>query len=186
VIYVMGVDPGFPTSGVTVLRWSEDIKIRKVIWCDPAIPNKRLIEEVFTQCVYDDMGFNVIPELSAVAMEKLVPYGKNVGAATFETIWDSAEMYRSIVLSMGEKRVATYSRPTVKIALVGATTVKVEGSIKGVSTAILKEIIRTDFHPSGGGNDPWKGTKSKRGPLYLVKKEHGWDALAVAMAHLKS
>lgn len=176
---ILGIDPGPVTSGLVVLDW----EARKVCCASNCADNHSLLVSL---CARDgildfiDHKFFYSSFLFG-AIEKVVPYGRSVGRDTMDTSWWGGKLDTAVGLFLG-KSVAV-SRPSVKIALYGSLTCKVEGSVrKGVDTKLLRECVKEYFEPSGGGSDPYKGTKAKQGPLYCVRGNHAWDALAVALA----
>lgn len=193
---VLGIDPGFPTSGLSVVandgyRFTDGRSNKRAVYCNVEMDNEDLIRvlELQSFVVLDQQTGEygeLFPRGLSIYIEKLVPYGQSVAKETFETIMWSGRFYQSALRFKGSK-VACLSRPDIKKVLFGATTYRdeVSGEVKGVATRQLKEIVKGEFEPLGGGADAYKGIKSKPGPLYIVKGSHGWDALIVAIAGTK-
>lgn len=186
----MGIDPGPITSGVVVVEWSELPENRRVIFSHSDYENAALSEafehrSLILPCLpgADTASFDAFPAISVVSIEKIVPYGRSVGQETFDSSWVGGEF--ALAGRWRGKRVIPISRPNVKLVLFGALTYSAasgKNGRKGVDTKLLKECVKSSFSPYGGGNDPYKGVKSKKGPLFLVSGGHAWDALAVAVA----
>jgi len=186
----MGIDPGPKTSGVTVVEWSEVTKNRRVIFSHSNYENTSLLEAFGNRSMIlpdtlsaNTASFDAFPHISIVSIEKIVPYGRSVGQETFDSSWVGGEF--ELAGCWRGKRVIPISRPNVKLVLFGALTysdASGKKGRKGVDTKLLKECVKSNFSPYGGGNDPYRGVKSKKGPLFLVSGGHAWDALAVAVA----
>lgn len=102
-----------------------------------------------------------------VAVERVVAYGRVVGQSTIDTAYWSgrfAEAARTDNL---------ISFPDVKLQLCGLQQVK---------NSQVRQATLDLFPATGGGSCPQKGTKSRQGPLYGIKGDHAWSALAVAVA----
>jgi hypothetical protein len=186
----MGIDSGPITSGVTIVAWSDSPEERRVVFSHNTYENASLLGAFENQSMIlpdllgaDTASFDAFPCISVVSIEKIVPYGRSVGQETFDASWMGGEF--ALAGRWRGKRVIPISRPNVKLVLFGSLTysdASGKNGRKGVDTKLLKECIKPNFSPYGGGNDPYKGVKSKKGPLYLVSGEHAWDALAVAVA----
>lgn len=187
---LMGIDSGPIMSGVVIVEWSESPENRKVIFSHNNYENASLLEafENRSMILPDILGanttsFDAFPRISVVSIEKIVPYGRSVGQETFDSSWVGGEF--ALAGRWRGKRVIPISRPNVKLVLFGALTYSAssgKNGRKGVDTKLLKECVKSNFSPYGGGNDPYRGVKSKKGPLFLVSGGHAWDALAVAVA----
>lgn len=186
----MGIDPGPVTSGVTIVAWSDSLEERMVVFSHNTYENASLLGAFENQSMIlpdllgaDTASFDAFPAISVVSIEKIVPYGRSVGQETFDSSWIGGEF--ALAGRWRGKRVIPISRPNVKLVLFGALTysdVSGKNGRKGVDTKLLKECIKSNFSPYGGGNDSYRGVKSKKGPLFLVSGGHAWDALAVAVA----
>jgi Holliday junction resolvasome RuvABC endonuclease subunit len=179
---VAGVDPGPVTSGFAVIEYDEENL--RVLYADKEVENEILRISLVNACYMSLTHGNLFASSSiTVAIEKVVSYGKSVGQTTFDTaFWSGMFCCAAKTAGMGVKLV---SRPEVKTILYGATTYRDEatGSRKGVSNAILKTCIESRFEPTGGGKNPFVGTKAQPGPLYGVPS-HAMSALAVAIASM--
>jgi len=186
----MGIDPGPRTSGVVIVAWSDSPENRKVVFSHNDYENALLLGAFENQSmILPDMlgantaSFDAFPAISIVSIEKIVPYGRSVGQETFDSSWVGGEF--ALAGCWRGKRVIPISRPSVKLVLFGALTysdASGKNGRKGVDTKLLKECVKSNFSPYGGGNDPYKGVKSNKGPLFLVSGGHAWDSLAVAVA----
>lgn len=183
---IVGIDPGPVSSGVTFVKWDMP---RQVLFSTSSFTNAALVNWFLfnDKFIFDslDISSELFSDISLVSIEKIVAYGMSVSQATFDTAWWSGRFFQAISFGAGfDKNTVMISRPDVKVALYGATTYKdsTSGRLKSVDTRVLKECIHRFFEPTGGGKDPYKGTKHCVGPLYRVKGSHAWDALAVAVA----
>lgn len=49
----------------------------------------------------------------------------------------------------------------------------------------IRQALIDRFPPTGGGKTPQIGTKKKPGPLYGIKGDHLWDALALGLTYFE-
>lgn len=180
-----GIDSGPKTSGFVLVEWEPE---RRVIYSNSEYDNDDLLRAFESRSlVIPDMlsggtaPYDVFSEIRIVSIERIVPYGRSVGQETFDASWMGGEF--ALAARWRGKEVVSISRPQVKLALFGATTYSNKtGGRNAVDTKLLKECVKSNFDPYGGGKDPYKGLKGNKGPLFLVSGSHAWDALAVAVA----
>jgi hypothetical protein len=175
----LGIDPGQKSSGVVVLDWGN----RQVLMADNQYPNERLLNTLKKHNLFRGPGSGDIVLFSCIDMvsiEKVVTYGRSVGQETMDTAWWGGKFHTAAEWAVG--RVEAISRPTVKMMLYGSLVYKDATSRKGVDTKLLKSCAKSYFEPTGGGNDPYRGTVKCKGPLFCVRGVHAWDALFVALS----
>lgn len=156
---ILGIDPGPTTSGVVLY----DPIQPKVLRAEAKMPTPLMLDMLRKQWLYDDP---VSWHLSHVtlAVERVVSYGKRIGAETIQTIEVVGRL-----LEMWEGRTAyAISRPDVLDALTGNRSCK-----EGPAWDRLCEL-------HGGDKASAVGTKKSPGPLYGVGS-HARSALAVAV-----
>lgn len=160
---VIGIDPGPATSGLVI--WTRDWVGRPIAAWERAIELDSAVRRVRQMA-------EIYPRIEIlVAIEWLTSYGAIVGETTFETAAVVGELRRACK-DLGIDYVLP-TRPQVALMLCQTTRAK-----DTHLTAAAKEF----FNPYGGGSDPYKGVKAKRGPLYGCGGPHAWSALHVACA----
>lgn len=163
---VLAVDPGPETCGVVILRLT------------PGWPPEVLLSEDRRAT------FDVLCEIESlcypdrVAVEWLTSYGSCVGASVLETARVVGRIEQQAIRTMGlECYVHGLTRPEINLELVG---------IRGAKGAQVKEACRQIYRDggvlAGSGVDRTKGLKGDPGPLYAVRGDHAWSALAVGLA----
>jgi hypothetical protein len=155
---ILAIDPGnFESGYVMVDRES----LRPVAW--GLADNEELIE-IFKASSEEDME---------IVIEMIGSYGMAVGKTTFDTVVYIGRLYNLFKEKGFDPILIT--RFNIKMTLCKDPRAK----DKNITQAVK------DFYPAtGGGADPWKGTKKQPGPLYGFKS-HIFSALAVALGYLK-
>ncbi len=165
---LLAVDPGPETCGTVILRLT------------PGRPPEVLLS------VDEADLFDVLAEVGSladgdlVAVEWLTSYGSCVGASVLETarvVGRIEDRARSRGL---ECYVHGLTRPEIGLELVG---------LRGAKGAQIKEACRQIYRDASvlasvlasSGADRTKGLKSDPGPLYAVRGDHAWSALAVGL-----
>lgn len=162
---LLAIDPGPETCGVVRLRLTAG-RPPEVELADnwaPVVEALRKIEEL-------------IP-CDIVAVEWLVSYGSCVGAS----VLDTARVVGRIEDRASQKGIRFCSngltRPEIGLKLAGQ---------RGARPAQIKEACRQIYRDAGilagSGADRTRGVKADPGPLYAVRGEHAWSALAVGLA----
>lgn len=108
---------------------------------------------------------------SVLAIEGMVNQGNIVGKETFDTLmWMGRFIQRWTDIAPGNK-CSLVPRNRIKVCMTGKASSKDNEVHAGA---------KARFEPTGGGSDPYKGTKKKRGPLFGMKS-HMFSALAVCL-----
>lgn len=160
---ILGIDPGPTTSGVVLY----DPVQRVVLWSTAKMGTGAMLD-AFREGFFRDWekpNENVwYMDDMTLAVERVVSYGKRIGAETIQTIEVIGRL-----LEMWEGRTAyAISRPDVLDAIAGNRSCK-----EGPAWDRLCEM-------HGGDKTQAVGTKKSPGPLYGVGS-HARSALAVAV-----
>ena len=158
---ILGIDPGPTTSGVVLY----DPVQRVALWSEAKIPTADLLATIRLGWVETERNvWSLRPMIVTLAVERVVSYGKRIGAETIQTIEVIGRL-----LEMWEGRTAyAISRPDVLDAITGNRSCK-----EGPAWDRLCEM-------HGGDKAQAVGTKKAPGPLYGVGS-HARSALAVAV-----
>lgn len=173
---ILAIDPGPEISGVVL--YGADTNL--IFFADDMST-----EELENQLVGGSV--NGI-DFNHTACEDIVSYMQSVGKTTFDTCKVIGDI-RTICKLRLKKTLTLIKRPDVKTVLAGGQTYRCEktGSRKGVSDAMIKNIIKSRFLGTGGGATPTIGTKAQPGPLFGMKgKKHAWSALAIALVYVET
>jgi|DEB0MinimDraft_10_1074344.scaffolds.fasta_scaffold68444_2 Holliday junction resolvasome RuvABC endonuclease subunit len=155
--YIIGIDPGPKQSAIAVIS--------------------RIASE-YTLHDWDyDKNEEVARFIRNYSSERLVienvsHYGRGVGQSVFDTCFAVGYFY-----AVGE--------PSFDIDLIKKPEVGhiITGSRRATKSQVQR-AIKERFKPTGGGSDPYKGIKSKPGPLYGTSN-HILDAIGVAIAWIE-
>lgn len=149
---ILAIDPGTDRSAWLIYDRALDRPVRHGY-----DDNARLIT-LFAGCASGDS--RITP-----AIEMFASYGMTVGREVFETCVWIGRFHEA----MGHAEYVY--RKDIKIHLCNSYRAK---------DANIRQALLDRFPPTGGGQCPEVGTKSKPGPLFGVSK-HIWSALAVAV-----
>jgi len=165
---IFGSDPGPESSAVVGVRVFEGRP--KLVWA-AYTTNEYLRDPLLINAPYE-------PGPRFLSYEKCGAQFKSVGESVFETAAMGGEIRRAFRPIVS----ATYAlKPSEwRYLLCG------QGNAK---TPMVYAEICALFEPTGGGSDPYKGTKDKPGPLWALHEagkggnvEHLKDALGCALA----
>lgn len=110
-----------------------------------------------------------------LAIEMIACYGMAVGKTVFETcLWIGR--FIEAYTSYNNKPFTKVYRMEVKMHLCNHPRAK---------DSNIRQAIMDRYEPTGGGKNPYVGTKTQPGPLYGVSKDV-WAALGVAITHAES
>lgn len=176
-VAIMGCDPGPTHSALALITAYEgDILLLAGAWYKPNEELASIVPEFAGP--HETAGDG---PLKLFAYERCGLMGRFVGQSVFETAAMGGELRRAY------RPLATQSfalRPSDwKLALTGVGNSK---------TPAVYEAICREFEPTGGGSDPYRGTKKQPGPLWGLyeagaggKVTHMKDALGIAISVLK-
>ena len=163
------IDPGPDSSGWALLKKADE-------------DNPGLFEEKYEVLEHGVFPNDLIKKemrrfsgtFKSVVIERIQSYGKAVGDTTFDTCIQVGRFaeYAETVL---QDEVFLIKRQIVKMHLCGAGNVK---------KSEVQQAAKNCFEPSGGGKDPYKGIKSKPGPLYNCTN-HTLDAIALGITQFR-
>lgn len=152
---IFAIDPGCIDSGYVII--DENLKVYE----KGNMKNSDLLAHI------------VYTHHTELVIEMFASYGMPVGKSSFDTVLFIGSLVdRSYTLK--KRKPVLMTRGKIKHYLCGSSRAK----DKNVNAA-----IKDHFAPTGGGADPYKGVKSKKGPLYGFSS-HTFAALGVAIAYL--
>ncbi len=155
---IIGIDPGPEESAAAIY--------------DPSAGTVAAWEE---DNVALNLRFFITTPADTLVIEWLTNYGKPVG----NTVFDTCEWVGRFRQAFKNKSVKV-TRPTICRHFCGTTHYvhPTTGKRKPVTKANVKAALYQRF---GGDRSKAVGTKKKPGPLYGMKGDHVFDALAVAV-----
>lgn len=182
---ILSIDPGPGKCGTVVY----DTENHRVLVAGDVPPHEVLSWIYRREASNDSRG----ARFEFVCCEDIVSMGMAVGQSVFDTckwIGRFSEAFNSLASPSYDQfnEIGLISRRDVKTILAGGSTYPdpITGARKTVTDTVVKRIVKSRFPATGGGKDPAIGTKSARGPLWMMKGkafEHSWQALAVAIAY---
>lgn len=150
---ILAVDPGTLKSGVVIYNATTNTVEAKGI-----ISNEEVIDWICRS------------NYNQLVVERVLSYGMPIGKSTIETIEWIGE-FRAWA-KIGQIDYYLLPRKDVKLILCGSMRAK---------DANIIQAVKDHFPATGGGKDPYKGTKKQPGHLYGIAS-HMWQALALAVA----
>ena len=152
----MGIDPGQIKSGFVIIDNDYNVHNHGVV------DNGEIMEIISNS---NNHG------LDSIIIEMITSYGMPVGKTTMDTLVWIGRFYQEVEHS----DVFLISRANIKLHMCNSVRAKDPNVIMAV---------KDRYNPTGGGSDPFKGTKKEPGPLYGMVN-HSFNALAVAISHLE-
>lgn len=151
-----GIDPGTLHSAVCFFDYD-----RMTILEHLDLPNHDLLRWLRVHCVRTGL----------VSIEMVECQGlKLIGKETFQTVrW--VGRFEQVCSDRGVP---------VQLVTRGKILIHHCGRRQGVGDPNIKRAVMDRFPATGGGANPYKGTKSQPGPLYGIS-DHEWQALACAL-----
>lgn len=170
--HILAIDPGPQNSGVAYY----DSSNHKMLWSDD-MDNQKLLALIR----HWHHGPNFEHD-SIMVIEGMENQGHFVGKTTFETA-EWIGRFREAWEFDTEKQSFRMSRRDVKTVMCGGSTYTDPdtGARRTVNDTVVSRAVRARFEGTGGGARPEVGTKKNKGPLYGMKGNHQYSALAIAL-----
>lgn len=150
---MLAIDPGPVHSGV--------------VQFDPIFFHVQEAYQAENDDLLERLRLEVEPNIVIEVMQSM---GMAVTQATFDTQLWAGRFIEAAERSGGTVR--TVYRRDVKLHLCR--------SMRAKDTHVVA-AAKSRFEPSGGGKDPYKGTKKEPGPLYGISGNDVWSALSIAV-----
>jgi hypothetical protein len=154
---ILAIDPGCVESGYVILDREYKPHHHGVI------KNEELLGIIENSSDY---------EVDTVVIEMMTSYGMPIGKTSMDTLVWIGRFFQEVPFA----NVFLMARSKIKTHLCNSMRAK----DKNIAVA-----VKDRYTPSGGGSDPYKGTKKSPGPLYGFKS-HTFAALAVAITYLEN
>ena len=164
---ILGIDPGTTHSAGAVYDVTQH-SIEDVFW----VKNEDFVSRAYSVLP--------TPENLTIFYERMQHYtltDGGVGNSTFRTCCWYGRFIESFFHLYGTKlKVHSITSPDVKLALLNLSN-------PSNAKVLVKRAIWELFPMVGGGSTPAIGTKTKPGPLYIMRGQpiHCWDSIAIAI-----
>jgi hypothetical protein len=154
---ILAIDPGCTESGYVVV--DTDYKVYE----HGVVSNGELLS------IVSDL---VNTRIDTVVIEMMTSYGMPIGKTSMDTLVWVGRYFQAVPFN----NVFLMARSKIKRHLCN----NMHAKDKNITVA-----VKNRYQPTGGGADPFKGTKKQQGPLYGLKS-HTFAALAVAIAYIEN
>ena len=152
---ILALDPGTFETGLVIINEEYELLKKEIVI------NALLLDRIKTL------------EYDRVIIEMVASYGMPVGKTTFNTVLTIGRIYQEA--KRLKKMPTLITRQAVKKVLCFSMKAK---------DSNVNQAVKDLYEPTGGGADPYKGTKKQSGPLYGMKS-HMWAALALGIAFFR-